>query len=299
MDEAEDQTPAPASFRIDLPPDIESPFGPLTATDIGMRIAHDRQLFGSTQAEFAEGLGVSRKTVVRWEAGKSRPTRPQFEQLIERLAGIFGRWVACRAQCTRPDPEELRAQGFQNPVNLADYVEEAAVRLAVDSELLHAVSLFGGHVCATKEDWCEAFRIPHRYFDGVPSAYDTTEGRFYWGFDCGYVLEAAMVGLVYSELLESITPDNRHQLKDFAELRLREEASLRLSWMDLWEVRCPLTEEESEQNEHWVLSEDRFGPRSFGVSMAFMHGSPPDKRKGLPEYRKALKRAHPFESTSS
>ncbi len=48
------------------------PLKDFTATDI-KKIRND---FGATQAAFAEILGVSKKTIEAWEAGRNRPDGP-------------------------------------------------------------------------------------------------------------------------------------------------------------------------------------------------------------------------------
>ncbi len=48
------------------------PLKDFTATDI-KKIRND---FGATQAVFAEILGVSKKTIEAWEAGRNRPDGP-------------------------------------------------------------------------------------------------------------------------------------------------------------------------------------------------------------------------------
>ncbi len=64
----------------------------LNAQSIGMRIQQARVAKGLTQAQLAERLGVGRKTVVRWETGKTVPKQtgiPKIAVLLNRESNWF------------------------------------------------------------------------------------------------------------------------------------------------------------------------------------------------------------------
>lgn len=61
------------------------------STRVGVRIALLRQRTGFTQEDFAQLLGCTRFTVLRWESGKYSPTPAMFLKLLNlemRLATI-------------------------------------------------------------------------------------------------------------------------------------------------------------------------------------------------------------------
>jgi len=53
------------------------------------RLRNERKRYGWTQAKLAEVLGVSTKTVTRWEAGRSVP----FPYYRKKLTALFGKTV--------------------------------------------------------------------------------------------------------------------------------------------------------------------------------------------------------------
>lgn len=64
----------------------------LNAQSIGLRIQQARVAKGLTQAQLAKQLGVGRKTVVRWETGKTVPKQtgiPKIATLLNRDSNWF------------------------------------------------------------------------------------------------------------------------------------------------------------------------------------------------------------------
>lgn len=47
------------------------------------QIKYIRHALGLTQGQFGKLLGVHKKTVAKWEQGRSQPTRDNFQKLME------------------------------------------------------------------------------------------------------------------------------------------------------------------------------------------------------------------------
>lgn len=54
---------------------------------VSERIRGERHRYGLTQKELAALIGVDTKTVIRWEAGRSRPTDRHLLRLV-RVLGV-------------------------------------------------------------------------------------------------------------------------------------------------------------------------------------------------------------------
>ncbi|PSN15275.1 transcriptional regulator [filamentous cyanobacterium CCT1] len=73
----------------DLTPSFSSRVLPRQQPEIGQLIRDLRQAIGSTQAQFADALGVSFSTLNRWENGHMQPSPlalRQVESVLENLS---------------------------------------------------------------------------------------------------------------------------------------------------------------------------------------------------------------------
>lgn len=87
---------------------------------IGKFIADSRKSKGMTQQEMAEKLGVSNKSVSRWENGRNLPDASLFEPICE-LLGISLTELFCGE---RIETAEMVSRVEQNIVSTIDYTEK-------------------------------------------------------------------------------------------------------------------------------------------------------------------------------
>ncbi len=92
----------------------------------GRFIAELRKGKGMTQEEMAEKLGVSGKSVSRWENGRNLPDASLFEPICE-LLGVSLTELFCGE---RLEQTELVAKAEQSIVSTMDYTEKTVRRLS-------------------------------------------------------------------------------------------------------------------------------------------------------------------------
>lgn len=202
-----------------------------------------RSILGLTQEELADALEVARLTVIRWE---TQGATPKPEQL-DKVEALLREYLLEQFRFLRQKVKEIAASssGRSSAVKREErdriLVDVALDGLGIASESrrvaasLAKILTFGGRTLLASNDWVSALGLGDRILHDVPVAH-WREGRaFYWGYDVGYALSAAALGITYPELLAG-APNLRltGTGTEFAELRLLSEAELRRQVTQLW-----------------------------------------------------------------
>ncbi|MER7717747.1 helix-turn-helix transcriptional regulator [Streptomyces flaveolus] len=104
-----------------------------------MSIAARRKALGFTQEGFAEAVGVDRRTVGRWETGKSRPQPPQRPKVAEVLQMDLDALDALLAPAQEPQkPERSASSAHYGPGDLDEMIRREFLRLMAASGALAA-----------------------------------------------------------------------------------------------------------------------------------------------------------------
>jgi transcriptional regulator with XRE-family HTH domain len=211
-------------------------------TNVGQLIRNVRRALGLTQQELAELLDVTRPSIARWEAGGTSDERT----IPAMISFLRDRLVEDTVAAILGDTPEGGAAA-----------DAWRVKLRPLAELYEHVLLLGGHACASGCVWRDLLGFPKRFLDGVPPAITLDGERFYWGFDIGLMLEAALGGRVYSELVR--TPEERTELimPHLGASRLVNECELRWERVEqyLRLERIEQTASESRRRVPWLPSD--------------------------------------------
>lgn len=194
-------TDAPSDLTIesalpDVMPD-ESVWPSREATNANAgAFSRTRGMMGLTQKELADKLGVSRHTVMRWEAGSWQAPDDQTRKLGPLLeSALRKRW--------RISPQWVPAYTY--------------------------AMLNGGRVWMAADDWHHVLNLPRSAFDDLPHAGRKYGVPAYWGYDVGALLEGRIRGGGYAAVVMSAgsLATNRLALA-FAEQRLLSELRLQI-----------------------------------------------------------------------
>ncbi len=227
------------------------------------QVASIRKGFGLTQAEFAKEVGVSRVTVARWEGGVSHPRPRDLEpmlkvvhrHLLDRAVDFFlaARDQAltcpkCGAMVAPSDTGQARVVDSIHTCSKEDEIRRAISErsgLSLKTEYWAVALLLGGDARMTLEQWRGLFNTTTDVLSGLPVAMHHNGQAFYWGYDVGLALEAAVRGQTYSQLVDA-TPDEEVALT-FGSARLSSELLQMMGTFEIVVGKWPLLPEEIDQ----------------------------------------------------
>ena len=110
----------------------------MATRDLGERIKMLRQHLGLSQQAFADKLGVSAKTIVRYETGQSSPTEKTL-RLIEQTFSVNPSWLReGKGEMFKPKPQEVQLDALAELFKAMERLEGRVPR-AVKRAIIRAV----------------------------------------------------------------------------------------------------------------------------------------------------------------